>query len=85
MAGTLRIDNTNGTNGDTQAQRATASTTPPPVWSVVDPSSIPVGSYRDYTVPAGTYMAAVAFGTGPVSQFPGNVVTDGNTTTVALP
>lgn len=84
VAGTLRIDNTSGTQGDTVGQRGFRPP-PPPVWDFIDPSAIVVGSYRDYTVPAGTYTVAVAFGPGPVQQFAGNVVTDGNTTTVTLP
>lgn len=82
--GTLRIDNTNGTGGDTSAQRARDYTAGQGVWAVIDPSPIPVGTSRDYSLPAATYYVGVAFGVGPVTGFALQVVTDGNVTTITL-
>lgn len=81
--GTLRIDNTVGSQ-DTSAQRAHDTAAAQGVFAVVDPSAIPVGASRDYSVPAGTYYVGVAFGVGPVTGFAGQVVTDGNVTAVTL-
>lgn len=83
MAGTIHVDNTNGTGGDVKATKAMLNAAPATI-RVLDPSPIPTGSDRFYTVPDGTYIVSIAFAPGAPTVF-NPVVVNGGQTDVVLP